>query len=114
MRGIAFSTLAGHVDPSQFGAGFGGASCEMASLLVHGICCAGSATKQTVVKIYVDVVQAYASIMASMSLPLDENHRVARERLATLASMKQSSTLSSRTHGTKRSGMERRSIHVLS
>ena len=83
MRGRAFPTLAGQMDPSQFGDGFGGASCEMASLLVHGISCAGSATKLTVVKIYVDVVQAYASIMASISLPLDGSHTVARARLAT-------------------------------
>ena len=82
IRRKVFKALDNHIDPSQFGDGFGGANCELATLLIQALVMAGATIKMTVVRVYVDVVQAYASIVASLSIPLDGNLEAAMGAVA--------------------------------
>ena len=55
---------------TQWGDGFGAASCEMAHLTLEGFAVYTKAHKRCVVRIFVDVVQAYPSLVVTLDLPL--------------------------------------------
>ena len=61
--------LAGKIVDSQHGEGLG-LGCELAHLGVEAFNAAGTMMKRTVVRVSVDVVQAFASIVAGLHLPL--------------------------------------------
>ena len=57
---------------TQWSDGFGGRSCELAHLLLSSADAIGHAQHNRVAKLFVDVVQAYASIVVALCLPLAE------------------------------------------
>ena len=63
-----------HVVTSQWGDGLGPASCEMAHLAVECSASIASAGGQTLVRVFMDVIQAFPSIMVALSLPLADRH----------------------------------------
>ena len=67
---------------SQWGDGFGSASCELAHVAVQAFGAIGAVLKKTVVRVYIDVVQAYASIVTALTIPLEDNVEAARLLLA--------------------------------
>ena len=74
-------SLGTEVVGSQCGDGFGGASCDVAHLGEQAFGGVAASMRLTLAKLYVDVVQAFASIIVSLILPLPERHGSAREVL---------------------------------
>ena len=69
LRDRLFVSLKGCMIPSQMGEGFG-PGCEVAHLGADAYHCIGEVRRQTIIKVYVDVVQAFASIVAALTLPM--------------------------------------------
>ena len=67
---------------SQWGDGFGSASCELAHVTIQAFGAIGAVMKKTVVRVYIDVVQAYASIVTASTIPLEDNLATAKTLLA--------------------------------
>lgn len=59
---------------SQWGNGGGGASCGLAHLGLDSFAAVGEATGCTVVRVFVGVVQAFASIVVALYLPLADRN----------------------------------------
>ena len=57
---------------SQWGDGFGVVSCELAHLGLDACSAIGTAAGKTVVRRFMDVVQAFASIVVALTLPFLE------------------------------------------
>ena len=74
--------LVGKIVDSQHGEGLG-LGCELAHLGVEAFNAAGSMLKRTVVRVFVDVVQAFASIVAGLHLPLSGREPTNRDMLGT-------------------------------
>ena len=70
--------LVPHLQPNivatQWGDGLGPASCEMAHLAVEGSASIAKTQGLTLVKVFMDVVQAFPSILVALSLPLKDRH----------------------------------------
>ena len=64
------SSLDGHIVESQWGDGFGVRSCELAHLASSSFDAIGQAKRLCVVRLFIDVVQAFASIVVALCLPL--------------------------------------------
>ena len=59
---------------SQCGDSMGGSSCELAHLALEAFTAAGVARQQTVIRLFVDVVSAFASIVVALTLPLERRN----------------------------------------
>ena len=75
-------SFSGTMTASQWGDGFGSASCELAHVTVQAFGAIGAAMEKTVARVYIDVVQAYASIVTALTIPLEDNVETARALLA--------------------------------
>ena len=74
--------LQGHVVESQWGDGFGARSCELAHLALASLDAVGQSRRLCVVRLFIDVIQAFASIVVALCLPMEERASDARTLLA--------------------------------
>ena len=70
IRGRMSVALAPHISSTQWGDGFGARSCELAHLGMEACSAVAYANSQSLIRLFIDVVQAFPSIVASLSIPL--------------------------------------------
>ena len=70
LRSRFAAILAPNIVKTQWGDGQGAASCELAHLALEAVGSAGSSMALCCVRIFVDVVQAYPSLVVALDLPL--------------------------------------------
>ena len=75
------SSLEGHIVDSQWGDGFGARSCELAHLALTSLGAIGHSRRLCVAMFSLDVIQAIASIVVALCLPMEERVADARELL---------------------------------
>ena len=72
LRARIANLLAPHIVTTQWGDGQGAASCEMAHMALEAVGSAGSSLALCCIRIFVDVVQAFPSVVVALSLPLPD------------------------------------------
>ena len=79
LRARAMPLLRDSIIPSQWGDGFGAASCEMTHLALEAVADRARGEKKSLVRIFVDVVQAYPSLVVALDLPLPLREQSAKD-----------------------------------
>ena len=70
LRTRVMPLLKDSIIPTQWGDGFGAAGCEMTHLAVEAVADRAKGEKKSLARIFVDVVQAYPSLVVALDLPL--------------------------------------------